>query len=249
LRTPKYKVSLLEIALCLRRLARALSPSNGTSSKQITEDSMEESQKYDEEVARLRDTNHNIIGEEEIQDHLQCEVQKIPSAKSASAQEASHHDPKPKHISGLSLGKYAATTPVGPSRGPSRRISLRTLAPLMRLRSQDIKKHPWIVALNSTRVKEKRLIEQGIAKFNEKAAAGIDFLIENGVLQRAPADVAVWLNQQALELSKKRLGEYLGGNDSFAQEVLHQLLQDYDFQGMSIDEAMRVRLEGGKTLF
>ena len=29
---------------------------------------------------------------------------------------------------------------------------------------------------------------------------------------------------------------------SLVVEVLHQLLQEYDFQGMAIDEAMRVRM-------
>jgi Sec7-like guanine-nucleotide exchange factor len=40
---------------------------------------------------------------------------------------------------------------------------------------------------------------------------------------------------------KKRVGELVGGLDPFNQEVLRLLLQEYDFTGMSLDQAMRVR--------
>ncbi len=132
----------------------------------------------------------------------------------------------------------APTPPLAPQPTLRKRESLRAFAPLIRHYSQELKNSsPWAVALNSTRTKEKR---QAIARFNQKASAGLDMLYASGLLKREPADVANFLRQNAAELSKKRIGEYCGSPDPFAQEVLHQLLQQYEFDGMAIDEAMRV---------
>ena len=127
--------------------------------------------------------------------------------------------------------------------GSTKRESLRAFGPLLR-RAESIKNAPWAIALSSTRARDKRFLEQGIMRFNQKPAAGIELLISTGVLQRTPAEVAGFLRQHAGELSKKRIGEYVGSQDPFVQEVLSQLLQEYDFQGMAIDEAMRVSEQG-----
>lgn len=144
----------------------------------------------------------------------------------------------------MSLARIAssAASSAAPT-GPTKRDSLRAFAPLLR-RAESIKNAPWAIALQSTRARDKRLLEQGITRFNQKPAAGIELLISTGVLQRTPGEVAGFLRQHAGELSKKRIGEYVGSHDPFAQEVLHQLLQEYDFQGMAIDEAMRVSWQG-----
>jgi len=153
----------------------------------------------------------------------------------------------------MSLARIAssAASSAAPT-GPTKRESLRAFGPLLR-RAESIKHAPWAIVLNSTRARDKRLLEQGITRFNQKPAAGIELLISTGVLQRTPGEVARFLRQNAGELSKKRIGEYVGSHDPFAHEVLHQLLQEYDFQGMAIDEAMRVRKgwkegrEGGRV--
>jgi hypothetical protein len=152
---------------------------------------------------------------------------------------------QPQQRPRMSLARIAssAASSAAPT-GPTKRESLRAFAPLLR-RAESIKNAPWATALNSTRAKDKRLLEQGITRFNQKPAPGIELLISTGVLQRTPGEVAGFLRQHAGELSKKRIGEYVGSHDPFAQEVLHQLLQEYDFQGMAIDEAMRVS-EGGR---
>lgn len=132
--------------------------------------------------------------------------------------------------------------------GPPKREGLRALAvPLIRRYSQNIKDaaaSPWAVGPNSTRTraaeKERRQWEAGISKFNQKPAAGVELLINNGLLARTPEAVANFIRQRGGELSKRCVGDYVGSPDPFAQAVLAALLRDYDFEGLALDEAMRL---------
>lgn len=122
-----------------------------------------------------------------------------------------------------------------------KRSSLSLAIPLIRRYSQDVKNSsPWTIAINSTRVKEKKHIEAGITRFNLKPTAGVDYLVNNGIVRRVAEDVAAFIRQHGGELSKRRVGEYVGNHDPFAQEVLNRLLQEYDFTDLGLDEAMRV---------
>ena len=150
---------------------------------------------------------------------------------------------------GGTCSQQAAPPPPPP---PSKRDSLRALAmPLIRRYSQQqqqdpagkIGLSPWSTALNSVRAREKRQMEVGINKFNLKPAAGIDYLINNNMLRRTPEDVAAFFRNRSAELSKRRVGEYLGSPNPFNQEVLAHLLDDFDFAGMALDEAMRVLIK------
>lgn len=198
------------------------------------------------------DTDTTSVTSIETQDHEHHPLPQRPPADSTSTEGSAPQEQEPPqrqlpvHQSIVRIASTAAasSSPAAPA-GPTKRDSLRAFAPLLRRVSQEVKNSPWAIALNSTRAKEKRTLEQGITRFNQKPAAGIEYLVSNGVLQRTPAEVAGFLRQHAGELSKKRIGEYVGSHDPFAHEVLHQLLQEYDFQGMAIDEAMRVRMGGG----
>jgi Sec7-like guanine-nucleotide exchange factor len=91
--------------------------------------------------------------------------------------------------------------------------------------------------------KRGKVTETGVNIFNQKPSAGIDYLVTHGVINRTPEEVARFIRSKAGELSKRRVGEFVGNADPFGQEVLRLLLQDYDFAGMALDQALRVRLE------
>jgi hypothetical protein len=52
--------------------------------------------------------------------------------------------------------------------------------------------------------------------------------------------VAQFIRSRGPDLSKKRVGEFVGSLDPFGQEVLKLLLLEYDFSGMPLDQALRV---------
>jgi hypothetical protein len=143
--------------------------------------------------------------------------------------------PSPPTAAGNPSSPAAATA--GPPAGPTKRESLRSslAVPLIRLYSQGSSS-----ARARAAEKERRQWEAGVAKFNQKPTAGIELLINAGLLARTPEAVAGFIRQRADELSKRKVGEYVGSPDPFAQRVLAALLREYDFEGMALDEAMRV---------
>ena len=59
----------------------------------------------------------------------------------------------------------------------------------------------------------------GVYIFNMKPRAGIEYLIENGVLRHNPTMVASFLHSEST-LSRAMVGEYLGDMDEFCNNVL-----------------------------
>lgn len=103
--------------------------------------------------------------------------------------------------------------------------------------------------------KEEKILNQSLVKFNLYPRQGIQYLIDNDLLYNTPKDIAKFLlgkrifhdAQSILNtgLNKKKVGEYLGklgSNDNemkFHTELLHEFLQLFNFQGVSLDVALR----------
>ncbi|XP_028323608.1 Golgi-specific brefeldin A-resistance guanine nucleotide exchange factor 1 isoform X2 [Gouania willdenowi] len=89
---------------------------------------------------------------------------------------------------------------------------------------------------------KKKLLITGTEQFNQKPKKGIQFLQEKGLLS-SPMDtsqVAQWLRENP-RLDKKMIGEYV--SDRNHMELLDSFVNTFTFQGLRIDEALRLYLE------
>uniref|UniRef100_A0A8C7P753 Golgi-specific brefeldin A-resistance guanine nucleotide exchange factor 1 n=1 Tax=Oncorhynchus mykiss TaxID=8022 RepID=A0A8C7P753_ONCMY len=89
---------------------------------------------------------------------------------------------------------------------------------------------------------KKKLLNSGTEQFNQKPKKGIQFLQEKGLLS-SPMDnneVAQWLRENP-RLDKKQIGEFI--SDRKHMELLDSFVNTFTFQGLRIDEALRLYLE------
>uniref|UniRef100_A0AAR2LTE8 SEC7 domain-containing protein n=1 Tax=Pygocentrus nattereri TaxID=42514 RepID=A0AAR2LTE8_PYGNA len=89
---------------------------------------------------------------------------------------------------------------------------------------------------------KKKLLITGTEQFNQKPKKGIQFLQEKGLLS-SPMDnneVAQWLRENP-RLDKKMIGEFI--SDRKNMELLDSFVNTFTFQGLRIDEALRLYLE------
>ncbi|XP_035255460.1 Golgi-specific brefeldin A-resistance guanine nucleotide exchange factor 1 isoform X3 [Anguilla anguilla] len=89
---------------------------------------------------------------------------------------------------------------------------------------------------------KKKLLITGTEQFNQKPKKGIQFLQEKGLLS-SPMDngeVAQWLRENPW-LDKKMIGEFV--SDRKHMELLDSFVNTFGFQGLRIDEALRLYLE------
>ncbi|KAL0964389.1 hypothetical protein UPYG_G00323170 [Umbra pygmaea] len=89
---------------------------------------------------------------------------------------------------------------------------------------------------------KKKLLNSGTEQFNQKPKKGIQFLQEKGLLS-SPMDnneVAQWLRENP-RLDKKQIGEFI--SDRKNMELLDSFVNTFTFQGLRIDEALRLYLE------
>ncbi|XP_036402027.1 Golgi-specific brefeldin A-resistance guanine nucleotide exchange factor 1 isoform X1 [Megalops cyprinoides] len=89
---------------------------------------------------------------------------------------------------------------------------------------------------------KKKLLITGTEQFNQKPKKGIQFLQEKGLLS-SPMDnneVAQWLRENPW-LDKKMIGEFV--SDRKNMELLDSFVNTFTFQGLRIDEALRLYLE------
>lgn len=97
---------------------------------------------------------------------------------------------------------------------------------------------------NALRLKRKRkqVIIKGASKFNEKPKAGLGYLEAQGVIADAtnPIEVARFLKGTS-RVSKSVLGDFLSkkGNEA----ILEAFLDQFDFSGKRVDDALRMMLE------
>lgn len=76
-----------------------------------------------------------------------------------------------------------------------------------------------IIAYNELECQQDKQIETATIIFNEKPSKGIDFCIQNQLLENSHSDIAEFL-LQSKGLSKFAIGEYLSDRNDFNQEVL-----------------------------
>ncbi|KAI5108102.1 Golgi-specific brefeldin A-resistance guanine nucleotide exchange factor 1 isoform X1, partial [Silurus meridionalis] len=89
---------------------------------------------------------------------------------------------------------------------------------------------------------KKKLLITGTEQFNQKPKKGIQFLQEKGLLS-SPMDtgeVAQWLRENP-RLDKKMIGEFISDRNN--TELLDSFVNTFAFQGLRIDEALRLYLE------
>ncbi|XP_071402444.1 Golgi-specific brefeldin A-resistance guanine nucleotide exchange factor 1-like, partial [Centroberyx affinis] len=89
---------------------------------------------------------------------------------------------------------------------------------------------------------KKKLLITGTEQFNQKPKKGIQFLQEKGLLT-SPMDnnqAAQWLRENP-RLDKKMIGEFV--SDRKNMELLDSFVNTFTFQGLRIDEALRLYLE------
>lgn len=100
---------------------------------------------------------------------------------------------------------------------------------------------PTVQELNDIKNKKKLLIT-GTEQFNQKSKKGIQFLQENNLLA-TPMDnkeVAQWLRENP-RLDKKMIGEFVSERKTV--DLLESFVGTFQFQGLRIDEALRLYLE------
>ncbi|KAK0397351.1 hypothetical protein QR680_002094 [Steinernema hermaphroditum] len=78
----------------------------------------------------------------------------------------------------------------------------------------------------------------GRKKFNMDPKRGMEYLIEQGLIQRTPQAVAEFL-YKGEGLSKSAVGDYLGEKDEFHLEVLENFLKLHDFTDLILVQALR----------
>ncbi|XP_050394135.1 cytohesin-1 isoform X2 [Patella vulgata] len=81
-------------------------------------------------------------------------------------------------------------------------------------------------------------ISIGKKKFNMDPKKGIQYLIEHGLLQETPEDVAQFLFQGE-GLNKTAIGDYLGERKDFNMDVLKAFVNLHEFRGMILVQALR----------
>ena len=99
--------------------------------------------------------------------------------------------------------------------------------------------------------KKKRREEDSeiVLRFNQKPKAGIAYAEKCGHIDRSnPADVARFLLKNKDRFEKTQIGEYLGREPDYDNgmplKVLHEYVQQMDFAGLVIDNAIRYYLSG-----
>ncbi|KAL4659540.1 IQ motif and SEC7 domain-containing protein 3-like isoform X2 [Arapaima gigas] len=101
----------------------------------------------------------------------------------------------------------------------------------------------------STDVMRKRLYRIGLNLFNINPDKGIQFLISRGFIPDTPIGVAHFLLQRK-GLSRQMIGEFLGNSKKqFNRDVLDCVVDEMDFSGTELDEALRkfqahIRVQG-----
>lgn len=104
--------------------------------------------------------------------------------------------------------------------------------------SSNIPSHEDLLAQK----KRKRLLAMGTELFNQVPSKGISFLQDHGLFQTPlnPIEVVTWLKENP-RLDKKQIGEYITNRKN--SKVLEAFVKSFPFQGVRIDDALRMFLE------
>ncbi|OQV25212.1 Cytohesin-1 [Hypsibius exemplaris] len=88
---------------------------------------------------------------------------------------------------------------------------------------------------------ERQIMAIGRKKFNLDPKKGLEYMLEQKVLQHTPEDVAKFLFAGE-GLTKTAIGIYLGEPDAFNQKVLEDFIRLHDFSNTKLVSALRVFL-------
>ncbi|XP_058265140.1 IQ motif and Sec7 domain ArfGEF 1a isoform X3 [Hemibagrus wyckioides] len=110
-------------------------------------------------------------------------------------------------------------------------------------------RNSWDSPAFSNDVIRKRHYRIGLNLFNKKPEKGTQYLTERGFVPDTPVGVAHFLLQRK-GLSRQMIGEFLGNRQKqFNRDVLDCVVDEMDFSGMELDEALRkfqahIRVQG-----
>uniref|UniRef100_A0A8C7ZNY9 IQ motif and Sec7 domain ArfGEF 2a n=1 Tax=Oryzias sinensis TaxID=183150 RepID=A0A8C7ZNY9_9TELE len=127
------------------------------------------------------------------------------------------------------------------SSGSSSRDSLREPiggATLGKQTYQRESRHSWDSPAFNNDVVQRRQYRIGLNLFNKKPEKGIQYLIERGFVSDTPVGVARFILERK-GLSRQMIGEFLGSRQQFNKDVLNCVLDEMDFSGMDLDDALR----------
>ncbi|KAM4563771.1 uncharacterized protein PAE49_011764 isoform 2-T2 [Odontesthes bonariensis] len=127
------------------------------------------------------------------------------------------------------------------SSGSSSRDSLREPvggATLGKQTYQRESRHSWDSPAFNNDVVQRRQYRIGLNLFNKKTEKGIQYLIERGFVSDTPVGIARFILERK-GLSRQMIGEFLGSRQQFNKDVLNCVLDEMDFSGMDLDDALR----------
>uniref|UniRef100_A0A7N0V2E3 SEC7 domain-containing protein n=1 Tax=Kalanchoe fedtschenkoi TaxID=63787 RepID=A0A7N0V2E3_KALFE len=100
----------------------------------------------------------------------------------------------------------------------------------------------WIPSVRKMKYIKRRLMV-GADHFNRNSKKGLQFLQELHLLPEKldPQSVAYFF-RCTISLDKNVMGDFLGSHDDFCVQVLEEFAKTFDFEGMSLDGALRLFL-------
>ncbi|TDH11124.1 hypothetical protein EPR50_G00082290 [Perca flavescens] len=175
-----------------------------------------------------------------------------PLSSSSSNMEAPHHHPLLHHhllcsdgdnesVNSTTTNSNDDTTVNNCSSGSSSRDSLREPAGGAAAGKQTYQResrHSWDSPAFNNDVVQRRHYRIGLNLFNKKPEKGIQYLIERGFVSDTPVGIARFILERK-GLSRQMIGEFLGSRSQFNKDVLDCVLDEMDFSGMDLDDALR----------
>lgn len=86
---------------------------------------------------------------------------------------------------------------------------------------------------------KKNSLSLGIELFNKSPTKGIATLVATGVVVNKPEPIASFLRKNRDQLDPTMLGEYLGLHEEIPLKVMHAYIDTEQYQGTTIDAALR----------
>ncbi|XP_035244408.1 IQ motif and SEC7 domain-containing protein 2 [Anguilla anguilla] len=136
------------------------------------------------------------------------------------------------------------------SSGSSSRDSLRDPMPSLGKQTyQRDSRHSWDSPAFNNDLVQRRQYRIGLNLFNKKPEKGIQYLIERSFVSDTPVGIARFILERK-GLSRQMIGEFLGNRQKqFNKDVLDCVVDEMDFSGMDLDDALRkfqaqIRVQG-----
>lgn len=107
-----------------------------------------------------------------------------------------------------------------------------------KLTYQRENRNNWDSPAFNNDVVQRRQYRIGLNLFNKKPEKGVQYLIERGFVTDSPLGIARFILERK-GLSRQMIGEFLGSRQQFNKDVLECVLEEMDFSGMDVDEALR----------